>query len=184
MSIFLVVATLTIAVLIGIGLYRVWIGPTVFDRLVAVALVSVNGVIMLVLLGVILERPVLFFDIALGFALLAFLLPITLGRYFEAQINRREQGRIEPAQPQHTVPHTRLADRGRELERRYATRLQRQASDANVSTTAWREGSGRTPGAGTADDPATPAAGSDPATSADGASPPPASGTPGEEGPR
>jgi multisubunit Na+/H+ antiporter MnhF subunit len=80
---FLVGSLITVAVLIAVSLYRVWAGPTVFDRLVAIALVSVNGVIVLVVLGFVLERPALFLDIALAYALLAFLLPIALGRYFE-----------------------------------------------------------------------------------------------------
>jgi multicomponent Na+:H+ antiporter subunit F len=80
---FLVGATLAIALLIGAGLLRVHAGPTVFDRLVAVSLVSVNGVAIIVLVGFLLGRPALFLDIALGFALLVFLLPLTLGRYFE-----------------------------------------------------------------------------------------------------
>jgi multicomponent Na+:H+ antiporter subunit F len=80
---FLVAATLVIGLLIGAGLLRVHAGPTVFDRLVAVSLVSVNGVAVIVLVGFLLERPALFLDIALGFALLVFLLPLTLGRYFD-----------------------------------------------------------------------------------------------------
>jgi multicomponent Na+:H+ antiporter subunit F len=131
MSPFLVFALLTVAILIAVGLYRVWAGPTVFDRLVAVALVSVNGVVVLVLLGVALERPVLLFDIALGFALLAFLLPITLGRYFEARLSRHalEEDRAAGGGPStHTAPHGLLADRGRALEQRLAQRVRRQAA--------------------------------------------------------
>jgi multicomponent Na+:H+ antiporter subunit F len=79
----LVGAGLVIALLIAIGLARVHAGPTVFDRLVAVSLVSVNGVALIAILGFVLERPALFLDIALGFALLVFLLPLTLGRYFD-----------------------------------------------------------------------------------------------------
>ena len=86
MSGFLLGALLGVAVLIVAGLARVWLGPTVFDRLIAVALVSVNGVVVLVLLGFFFERPVLFLDIALGFALLAFLVPIALGKYVERRI--------------------------------------------------------------------------------------------------
>jgi multicomponent Na+:H+ antiporter subunit F len=132
MSPFLVASLLVVAILIAIGLYRVWAGPTVFDRLVAVALVSVNGVIVLVLLGITLERPTLFFDIALGFALLAFLLPITLGRYFEVRLARRDSG--EDDRPirtgtAHTVPHGLLADRGRALENRMGQRIRRQAAE-------------------------------------------------------
>jgi multicomponent Na+:H+ antiporter subunit F len=129
MSPFLVFSLLTVAVLIAVGLYRVWAGPTVFDRLVAVALVSVNGVVVLVLLGIALERPVLLFDIALGFALLAFLLPITLGRYFEARLTQqREEGADTDGPTTHTVPHGLLADRGRAIEDRLGQRVRRQAA--------------------------------------------------------
>lgn len=83
MSGFLVGALIAVALLIAVGLHRVYAGPSVFDRLVAVALVSVNGVVVIVLLGFAFDRAALFLDIALGYALLAFLLPIALGRYFE-----------------------------------------------------------------------------------------------------
>jgi multicomponent Na+:H+ antiporter subunit F len=85
---FLIGMLIAVAVLIAVGLYRVYAGPTVFDRLVAVALVSVNGVVVIVLLGFAFDRAVLFLDIALGYALLAFLLPIALGRYFEGTGHR------------------------------------------------------------------------------------------------
>jgi multicomponent Na+:H+ antiporter subunit F len=80
---FLLGFTLTVAVLIVLGLRRVAAGPTVFDRLIAVALVTVNGVVILVLLGFLFERPAFFLDIALAYALLAFILPIAVSRYFE-----------------------------------------------------------------------------------------------------
>jgi multicomponent Na+:H+ antiporter subunit F len=85
MSLFLLGFTLVVAALIALGLRRVWSGPTVFDRLVAIALVTVNGVVVLVLLGFLFERPVFFFDIALAYALLAFILPIAVSRYFEGR---------------------------------------------------------------------------------------------------
>ena len=83
MTSFLLGALLAVGVLIILGLVRVYLGPTIFDRLIAVALVSVNGVVIIVLLGFFFERPILFLDIALGYALLAFLVPIALGKYFE-----------------------------------------------------------------------------------------------------
>lgn len=84
MSPFLFGSLLVVAVLIAAGLYRVAAGPTVFDRLVGVALVSVNGLAIIVLLGFLLERPAFYLDIAIAYALLAFLLPLALGRYFVA----------------------------------------------------------------------------------------------------
>ena len=98
MSLFLVGTLIVVALLIAVGLIRVWSGPTVFDRLVAVALVSVNGVVVIVLLGFALDRAALFLDIALGYALLAFLLPIALGRYFEND-GRRQDRTVATTEP-------------------------------------------------------------------------------------
>jgi multicomponent Na+:H+ antiporter subunit F len=122
-STFLVATLLVVAVLIAIGLYRVWAGPTVFDRLVAIAQVSVNGVVVLAVLGFVLERPSLFLDIALGYALLAFLLPIALGRYFEERDDGTSQDGSAPrgrrGTPLGVVPHGWVAERGRlETQRR------------------------------------------------------------------
>ncbi len=83
MSPFLVGVLIVITLLIAVGLQRVWVGPTVFDRLVAIALISVNGVVVIAIMGFVFDRAALFLDIALAYALLAFLLPIALGRYFE-----------------------------------------------------------------------------------------------------
>lgn len=88
---FLIGAMITVGALIAISLRRIWIGPTVFDRLIAVALVSVNGVVVIVLMGFVFGRPALFLDISLAYALLAFLLPIALGRYFEHRENEEER---------------------------------------------------------------------------------------------
>jgi multicomponent Na+:H+ antiporter subunit F len=83
MSGFLLGATIAVALLIVLGLYRIAVGPSVFDRLVATALVTANGVVLLVLTGFLFDRVELFVDIAIAYALLAFLLPLALGRFFE-----------------------------------------------------------------------------------------------------
>lgn len=91
MDSFLIGTMIAVGVLITVSLQRVWIGPTVFDRLIAVALVSVNGMAVLVLMGFIFDRPAFFLDIALAYALLAFLLPIALGRYFEHREDKEQR---------------------------------------------------------------------------------------------
>lgn len=92
MSPFLLGFALVVAALIALSLRRVWAGPTVFDRLVAVALATVNGVVVLVLLGFLFERLSFFLDIALAYALLAFILPIAVSRYFEDPPGRSAGG--------------------------------------------------------------------------------------------
>jgi multicomponent Na+:H+ antiporter subunit F len=58
-------------------------GPTVFDRLVGAALAAANAIVLLVLIGFIFGRIQFFVDIALAYAMLAFMLPIALGKYVE-----------------------------------------------------------------------------------------------------
>jgi multicomponent Na+:H+ antiporter subunit F len=79
----LIAFLLVMAAMIAVGLQRVWAGPTAFDRLIAIALVTVNGLVVIVLLGFVFGRPALWLDVALAYALLVFLLPIVLARYFE-----------------------------------------------------------------------------------------------------
>lgn len=80
---FVLGALLVMGVLILGGLGGAWRGPTVFDRLIAVSQVTVNAVVMIVLLGFFTGRPELYLDMALSYALLAFVVPIALGRYFD-----------------------------------------------------------------------------------------------------
>ena len=89
---FLVGFLLILALLTAVSLYRVMAGPTVFDRLVAVALVAVNGIVLIAVLGFVFARAALFLDIALAFALLAFLLPLALGRYCEHRSDADDLG--------------------------------------------------------------------------------------------
>jgi len=83
MSSFLLVITVIITVLTAISLYRVAVGKTIFDRIIAAGLVGTNGFIILVLIGFLFERIEMFIDIAIAYALLNFVITIVLGKYFD-----------------------------------------------------------------------------------------------------
>ena len=83
MSSFLLVITVFIAVLTAISLYRVAVGKTIFDRIIAAGLVGTNGFIILVLIGFLYQRIDMFIDIAIAYALLNFVIVIVLGKYFD-----------------------------------------------------------------------------------------------------
>ena len=83
MSSFLVGITIFIALLTAAGLYRVAVGKTIFDRIIAAGLAGTNGVVILVLIGFIFERINMFVDIAIAYALLNFVVIIVLGKYFD-----------------------------------------------------------------------------------------------------
>jgi len=80
---FLLGITVFITVLTAICLYRVAVGKTIFDRIIAAGLVGTNGFIILVLIGFLFERISMFIDIAIAYALLNFVIVIVLGKYFD-----------------------------------------------------------------------------------------------------
>ena len=81
-SLFLGIAIL-VALLTTVGLYRVAIGRTIFDRIIAAGLVGTNGFILLIVIGFIYNRIDMFVDIAITYALLNFIVAVVMGKYFE-----------------------------------------------------------------------------------------------------
>ncbi|MFC1930815.1 monovalent cation/H+ antiporter complex subunit F [Chloroflexota bacterium] len=83
MNSFLVSITVFIAILTAACLYRIAVGKTIFDRIIAAGLVGTNGFILLTLIGFIFGRISLFVDLAIAYALLNFVVIIVLGKYFD-----------------------------------------------------------------------------------------------------
>lgn len=83
MSSFLLAIALLVAILTAASLYRVAVGRTIFDRIIAAGLVGTNGFILLTLIGFIYGRISMFVDIAIAYALLNFMIVIVLGKYFD-----------------------------------------------------------------------------------------------------
>ncbi len=83
MSTFLLGTTIFITIITATCLYRIAVGKTIFDRIIAAGLVGTNGFILLVLIGFLFERINMFIDIAIAYALLNFVVIIVLGKYFD-----------------------------------------------------------------------------------------------------
>ena len=80
------IAVLAIAVAINAGLfYRLLLGRTPFDRLLAASAIGTNAVVLLVLIGFVFERPESFVDLALSYALLNFIGTVAVGKYLETR---------------------------------------------------------------------------------------------------
>ncbi len=62
-------------------LYRVVVGPTVIDRMVAVNVIGTKTTVLLVFIGAIFGRLEMFVDFALAYALLNFIGSIAAARY-------------------------------------------------------------------------------------------------------
>lgn len=91
MSAFLLGAALFIGALLIVTLHRIWSGPSVYDRIVAVALVSVNSLVLLIVVASYLDRVSMIVDIAIAYTLLAFTLPIALGKHFETRLPGKDE---------------------------------------------------------------------------------------------
>lgn len=78
----LIVATLTILLVMGLALVRAILGPTIYDRILAVNLFGTKTVLLIAVLGFLFGRPD-FLDIALVYALINFIGVIGVLRYFE-----------------------------------------------------------------------------------------------------
>ncbi len=76
--------------------YRVIVGPTAIDRIVAVNLIGTKTAVLLVIIGVLYERVGMFVDFALTYALMNFIGSITAARYFH-QVRLRQRREAEAA---------------------------------------------------------------------------------------
>ena len=70
MTTFFLGVLLVLAGLIGVYLYRVLQGPTIFDRVLGLNGISTKAIILLIVMGIVFERVEMFIDISTGYALL------------------------------------------------------------------------------------------------------------------
>jgi len=74
---------LILTILILVYMYRVFQGPTVYDRILGLNGISTKAIILLTILGSLNQRLEMFVDIALGYALLNIIGGLAIGKYLE-----------------------------------------------------------------------------------------------------
>jgi len=74
---------LILTLLILVYMYRVFHGPTVYDRILGLNGISTKAILMLTILGSLNERLEMFVDIALGYAVLNIIGGLAIGKYLE-----------------------------------------------------------------------------------------------------
>jgi len=77
-----VAATLGIVVSMGMALVRALLGPTVYDRVMAVNTFGTKTVLLIAALGFLTDRPE-FLDLAIVYALINFIGTIAVLKFFE-----------------------------------------------------------------------------------------------------
>lgn len=69
-------------------LYRVIMGPTVFDRALGLAGIGTKAILLLVLIGSLYDGLDMVVDIALGYALLNFVASLAAAKYLQSRAAR------------------------------------------------------------------------------------------------
>ena len=80
---------LILTILIFVYMYRVFQGPTVYDRILGLNGISTKAIILLTILGSLYGRLEMFVDIALGYAMLNIVGGLAVGKYLEQKENRK-----------------------------------------------------------------------------------------------
>ena len=80
-----VAAAVVIVVMSTISLYRVAVGSSVFDRVLAAGAIGTNAIALLALTGFIFERPDMFVDMAIAYGLLNFIGTVAITKYLERE---------------------------------------------------------------------------------------------------
>ena len=86
-----VAVSITILIVMVLALTRAVLGPTIFDRILAVNMFGTKIVLLVSVLGVISGQSS-FLDIALVYALINFVTVLAVLRFFEYNKRTREQG--------------------------------------------------------------------------------------------
>ena len=79
---------LFLTILILVYMYRVFQGPTVYDRILGLNGISTKAIILLTILGSLYGRLEMFVDIALGYAVLNIIGGLSVGKYLEQKGSR------------------------------------------------------------------------------------------------
>jgi multicomponent Na+:H+ antiporter subunit F len=83
MTTFFFFVLVILAILIGVYLYRVLQGPTIFDRVLGLNGISTKAIILLILMGVYFDRVDMFIDISTGYALINLVGALAVAKYLE-----------------------------------------------------------------------------------------------------
>ena len=78
-----------LTILILVYMYRVFQGPTVYDRILGLNGISTKAIILLTILGSLYSRLEMFVDIALGYAVLNIVGGLAVGKYLEHKETRK-----------------------------------------------------------------------------------------------
>lgn len=76
-----VVFMVAVVIIIGLMLFRVFQGPTIYDRMNGLGVIGADTILLLVLFGYMDKRPDMYVDIAISYAILGFICSVIVAKY-------------------------------------------------------------------------------------------------------
>ena len=70
-----------VVIIIGLMLFRVFQGPTIYDRMNGLGVIGADTVLLLVLFGYMDKRPDMYVDIVISYAILGFICSVIVAKY-------------------------------------------------------------------------------------------------------
>lgn len=81
MQTFLLVITVVLLLTIGLMLQRLFRGPTIFDRMNGLGVITADVILLIVIFGFLDKQPGMYVDLALAYAMIGCLGSVVLGKY-------------------------------------------------------------------------------------------------------
>ena len=80
MQTFLLVITVVLLLTIGLMLQRLFRGPTIFDRMNGLGVITADVILLIVIFGFLDKQPGMYVDLALAYAMMGCLGSVVLGK--------------------------------------------------------------------------------------------------------
>ncbi|MBQ9283747.1 MAG: pH regulation protein F [Acidaminococcaceae bacterium] len=81
MQTFLLVITVVLIMTIGLMLQRLFRGPTIFDRMNGLGVITADTILLIVIFGFLDKQPGMYVDLALAYAMMGCLGSVILAKY-------------------------------------------------------------------------------------------------------
>lgn len=79
---YMIILSVTVLIaIIGLMLFRALRGPTVFDRMNALGVIGADTILLVILFGYLDNRPDMYVDIAISYAILGFVGSVAIAKY-------------------------------------------------------------------------------------------------------
>ncbi len=80
--------SVVLTVVIFLPLYRVLVGPTLYDRILGTSAIATKTMVLILVIGMVFNRLDMFIDITLAYAILNFIGTIAIAKYLETRTPR------------------------------------------------------------------------------------------------